>query len=103
MRNRVIRKPETITHTHIKLFMENIFTKNEDGEQVPLTVDDVGKIMANPFYCMNINPEMTAPHEPMITEEIWIEVAVKSIAEDGDGGRKFMRHLIENLKGNHVS
>ncbi len=68
----------------------------------PLTVEDVARIFANPFYCLTVSEDLTIEHEPMISEEMGIDVVVKTIAEDGDGGRKFARALIENLKGNFV-
>lgn len=63
---------------------------------------DLDKIIANPFYCLTVHEDLTIPHKPLITEQIWIEAAMKSIAEDRDGGKKFLTYLVSNLKGKFV-
>jgi hypothetical protein len=67
-----------------------------------LKIEDISRILANPFYCINISENMVGEHEPLISEEDWIKAGVKSIKEDGDGGEKYLKHLLENLKGNFV-
>lgn len=65
-----------------------------------LTVDDLRRIIANPFYCIEIHPSLALTHEPLITEKMWIKSAVNSIKESG--AESFLRELLENLKGNTV-
>lgn len=74
---------------------------NTEGE--PLSVEMFNRIIANPFYCMTVDQNMSIPHEPLVSEETWIQAGVKSIEQDGDNGRKFLTNLLENLKGNYVS
>lgn len=69
----------------------------------PLTVEDLDKVLANPFYCMEIHPSMCEPHEPLVTADTWIKSAMKSIAEDADGGERFLLNLLDNLKGNFIT
>lgn len=59
-------------------------------------------MMANPFYAINIHPALCAEHRPLIDEETFVKCAVRSIAEDGDGGAQYIRHLLANLKGDHL-
>jgi len=65
-----------------------------------LTIEQLQRILANPFYCINMHPAITIEHEPLISEEIWIKSAVKSIEEKG--AEVFLKNLLENLKGNSV-
>ena len=65
-----------------------------------LTVDDLRRMLANPFYCIEIHPSMAVTHEPLITEDVWIAGAVNSIKEIGADA--FLKELLENLKGNCV-
>lgn len=67
-----------------------------------LELEELERIIANPFYCINIDATETALHEPLISEDDWVECAKKSMKEDNDGGEKFLRHLLENLKGNYI-
>ena len=73
---------------------------NGNGGQ--LSEEDVRRIIANPFYCVEIDASMSLSHPTMISEKMFIEAGVKIIAEDGDGGKKYLKSLLENLKGNFV-
>lgn len=66
----------------------------------PLTEAEVFRMLANPFYCVEIHPSMALPHEPLITEELWIKASVVGIKEKG--AEAFLKELLENLKGNCV-
>lgn len=65
-----------------------------------LTIEELRRILANPFYCMVIDEDMCVPHQPLVTEELWIKSAVKGIQENG--AEVFLKDLLENLKGNYV-
>ena len=65
------------------------------------TPEDIQRLMTNPFYCINIDPMLCAEHEPMLSEEQWISAAAKLIQESGP--ETFLRHLLENLKGNYIT
>jgi hypothetical protein len=72
----------------------------EDLEGEQLTIENLRRIIANPFYCINMYPDITIPHEPLISEETWIKSAKRSIEENG--AEVFLKELLENLKGNSV-
>lgn len=63
-------------------------------------MENVERMLANPFYCITINKIFAEKHEPLITEELWIKAAIKSIEESG--AEKFLKELLENLKGNYI-
>ncbi len=65
-----------------------------------ITVEQLRRILANPFYAINIHPSMADEHEPLVSEEQWIKAGVVSIKENG--AEVFLRDLLENLKGNYV-
>ena len=63
---------------------------------------DLIKILANPFYCISIVDEVfTIDHETLVSEEEWITTASQMIKEHGSD--KFLKLLLENLKGNYVT
>jgi hypothetical protein len=65
----------------------------------PMTEQELDRIFTNPFYCLpRIHEIYFHKHDPMITEEEFIEVGVKVINEIG--ARKYLRTLLDNLKGN---
>ena len=72
----------------MKKIKPNIFKQESD------------RMFSNPFYCMTIDETMCTPHEPLITEETFISVGVKLIAEIG--AEAYLKNLLENLKGNYV-
>ena len=76
--------------------------KNKKIEENKLNLEDVEKIIANPFYCIDVSPRITGEHKKMITEKEWIKVGMIKIKQDNDGGEKFLTSLLENLKGNFV-
>jgi hypothetical protein len=63
------------------------------------TAEKIEKIVSNPFYCLRtVAPYFTAEHEPLISEESWIQAGAKLIGEIG--AEQYLRRLLENLKGN---
>jgi hypothetical protein len=75
--------------------------KKLKGDQ-PLTIEDLGRILANPYYCVNFNEGLIGEHPFLVGEEEWVEVNTKVIKQDGDNGKKFLRNLLEVLKGNYI-
>jgi hypothetical protein len=39
----------------------------------------VAALMDNPFYAINIDPELAMPHDPILEEEAWIAANVNRI------------------------
>ena len=64
------------------------------------TKRDLELMFANPFYCININPNMCEPHPTLVNEADWIKAALVSINELG--AEKFLTNLLDNLKGKYV-
>jgi len=54
-------------------------------------------VIANPFYAITIDDGLTLPHEPMISEDDWIEANVNLISELGP--KAYLRNLLSILKG----
>ena len=68
---------------------------------MPWTEEQIIRILTNPFYCLrNIDARLAREHEPMISEEDFIIGGARLIRELGP--EEYLRHLLENLKGNFV-
>ena len=65
-----------------------------------LTVEDLKKIFANPFYAITIDKTLCQPHKPMVSKEDWIKANVRNIEENGP--EEFLRLLLEVLEGEYV-
>jgi hypothetical protein len=63
-----------------------------------MSADDVRRMLANPFYAIEIAPVLAEPHRPMVSEEEWIGAATQDIKEFG--AESFLRLLLDVLKGN---
>jgi hypothetical protein len=50
--------------------------------------NDIKKIIANPFYTININPNLSVEHEPLIDKAMWVDAAWQSVSVD-DSGKKY--------------
>jgi hypothetical protein len=79
-----------------------IGSKAKDMEGRPFTEEEISKIVANPFYCLSrVHPIFAQHHETLITEDAWIGAAAAVVKDMG--AEKFLRLLLENLKGNFVA
>ena len=63
------------------------------------TPGDVTAMIANPFYAIEIDQDLTVPHEPMISEDEWVRANVQLINELG--AEAYLRNLLSILKGNY--
>lgn len=82
------------------------------GEE--LSMEDLKRIMVDPFYAINVHEGMCAKHEPMITKEQWIKVAIINITQDDDGNNyeyddellqslnEWLTRLLDVLEGNYA-
>ncbi|MBI3120171.1 MAG: hypothetical protein HYZ08_00995 [Candidatus Kerfeldbacteria bacterium] len=67
-----------------------------------MTQEELHRFLANPYYCLSqIDETMTHDHPPIITEGEFIQIGEKLIKEIGI--KEYLRHLLENLKGNYVT
>lgn len=62
------------------------------------TPGDIGALIGNPFYAINLDPILAEPHKPLIDEETWIQANVKQIEDLGP--EVYLRNLLAILKGN---
>ena len=44
------------------------------------------RMAMNPFYAINIEPALAAPHQPLISKETWVEANAKALDELETGG-----------------
>jgi len=64
------------------------------------TPELVAKLMANPFYAIDIAPELALPHEPILSEEMWVAANVRAIEEIG--AEAWLQNLLSVLQGDYV-
>lgn len=65
------------------------------------TPGDIASMIANPFYAITIDAELTRPHDPLISEDDWIAANVNLI--DELGAEPYLRNLLSILKGNYLT
>lgn len=70
-----------------------------DGRQ--WVASDVARLMINPIYAIEIDPQLAWPHEPIVSEEEWIAANLRMIAEIGP--ESFLRTLLHVLKGGWIA
>jgi hypothetical protein len=63
-----------------------------------ITKKFIEKVLANPFYCIKIHPELGWDHPLIVSEEDWIKSNVMLIKEMGT--EKWLKSLLDILKGN---
>ncbi len=62
----------------------------------------IKRILANPYYCLrSIDERLFGEHEPLVSEEEFIQAATRSIREQG--AETYLKNLLKNLKGNFVN
>jgi hypothetical protein len=69
----------------------------EDGQWTP---ELVAGTMINPFNAIRIDPSLTAPHDPILSEDEWVQVGMRII--DEFGAEFALRALLRTLKGDYV-
>ena len=76
--------------------MKDSHSSKESGQG--LTEEEFDLIVTNPYYCLpKVHEKFFHEHEAMITEEEFIKVGEKMIAEFGI--KKYLKLLLQNLKG----
>lgn len=61
-----------------------------------LTPADISAMTFNPFYAIELDPTLTARHEPIISEDQWIAENIELITELGP--KPHLRNLLVILK-----
>jgi hypothetical protein len=59
--------------------------------------NDVKDMLINPFYAININPDLAAEHEPLVSEAQWLQANLRLI--DEIGAEKWLERLLAVLQG----
>ncbi|MFE9658052.1 hypothetical protein [Micromonospora sp. NPDC006431] len=68
-----------------------------DGADGDWTPGDVAAMIGNPFYAVNIDPDLAVAHDPIISEEEWVAANARLIDELGP--EPYLRNLLAVLKG----
>ncbi|GAA2969865.1 hypothetical protein [Actinokineospora diospyrosa] len=63
------------------------------------TPAEVVKVVANPFYAIEMDPTLALPHKPLMDEEKWIQANIRLVRELGP--ENYLRNLLAILKGDH--
>jgi hypothetical protein len=61
--------------------------------------NDVKNALINPFYAINLDPDVAAEHVPLVAEAQWIAANLRLIDEIGTQER--LKRLFAALQGNH--
>jgi len=64
------------------------------------TVQDLKRLFANPFYCINIHPQFGLEHECLVSREDWVKSAKNSISQNGLD--EFLENLLDALQSDEV-
>ena len=65
-----------------------------------LSTNELEKLLVSPFYCIQIDEDLTMIHKSLISEELWISANVRLIREIG--AEKWLLQLLEVLQGDYV-
>ncbi|MFI9232216.1 hypothetical protein [Streptomyces rimosus] len=68
-----------------------------DGQWTP---EALLGMMINPFNAIEIDPSLAVPHEPVVSEDEWVQVGVLLIEEHG--AELALRALLRTLKGDYL-
>jgi hypothetical protein len=76
------------------------WASRRDQMNKPFIEEELSKVLANSFYCLrSVHPIFTQDHDTLVSEEQWVKASANLIREIG--AEKFLRLLLENLKGNY--
>jgi len=70
---------------------------SDENDENQWTPADVSAMIANPFYAVEFDPALAAPHDPLVSEDQWVEANARLIDELGP--RPYLRNLLAILKG----
>jgi hypothetical protein len=59
--------------------------------------DDATNMFLNPFYAINIEPDLAVEHEPLVSEADWVRPNVKLMEEIG--AQEWLERLLAVLQG----
>lgn len=61
------------------------------------TAKDVEHLLINPFYAINITPDLMGEHEPLVSEAQWVAANKRLIEEIGT--EAWLKRLLAVLQG----
>ncbi|MCT9088023.1 hypothetical protein N4G70_04010 [Streptomyces sp. ASQP_92] len=64
------------------------------------TAEAVVGVMINPFNAIEIAPSLAVPHEPLVSEDEWVQLGTGLIEEYG--AEFALRAILRNLKGDYL-
>jgi hypothetical protein len=94
---RVIQEGESGAYLSAQEFMQIEGWGDDDGKWTPELLTGV---MVNPFNAIQIDPSLAVPHDPLVSEDIWVKAALRTINDMG--AEFFLRALLRSLKGGYV-
>jgi hypothetical protein len=59
--------------------------------------NDAVNMLINPYYVINIQPSLAEDHEPVVSQEKWVQANLKLI--DEIGAHEWLQHLLAVLQG----
>jgi hypothetical protein len=59
--------------------------------------NDAINMLINPYYAVNISSDLAGEHEPLVTQDQWIEANLRLL--DEIGSRKWLEQLLAVLQG----
>lgn len=78
-------------------------------------IEDLKRLIQNPYYAINIHPGLATAHPPMVSKEEWVQANVQAIIKDDDGKsyavderaveafKDWMYRLLDVLEGNFLT
>jgi hypothetical protein len=60
---------------------------------------DAINMLINPYYAVNISPDLAGEHEPLVTQDQWIAANLRLI--DDIGAHEWLTHLLATLQGDY--
>jgi hypothetical protein len=66
-----------------------------------LMEDNLQRILINPFYAITVAPQLTAEHDPPMSEAEWIQANASLIREVG--AERWLKRLLDVLSGDIVT
>lgn len=59
--------------------------------------NDAVNMLINPYYAVNISPDLAGQHEPLVTQDQWIQANLRLL--DEIGAHEWLEHLLAVLQG----
>jgi len=83
---------------------------------INMDIDTMQDILINPYYAINIDETLADSHEPMVSEDEWVRVQIRTITEDTLGVKvleltedqeqrisEYFHRLLNVLKGDYLT